>query len=119
MAINFRLSYLNGSEFTDLFQKTSIKEIKETNQLLKPIEIQVEIPATNDLTQVIQILTTTEMEEAWVEMNLIGNTTQEKIDYNTITQFQIQSNQLIITRLGNKPTNQIQVNLLFYTQGVY
>lgn len=117
-AIGFRLSYLNGYDFIDLFPKTSIEGISGTEQMLKINSLQLTIPATTDMTQIIPITTENNMEKTWVEMNLIGTTEQEKNDYATITQFEIQPNQLIITRLGSMPTGQIQVNLLFYMQGV-
>lgn len=118
MATNFRLAYLNGTEFTDLFPRTSIGGITDAVQALRFASLQVTIPATTDMTQTITITTEAGMEDAWVEMNLVGDTDQEKADYATITQFEIQPNQLIITRLGSMPTGQIQVNLLFYMQGV-
>lgn len=118
MATNFRLAYLNGTEFTDLFPRTSIGGITDAVQALRFATVQTTIPATTDMTQTITITTETGMEDAWVEMNLVGDTDQEKADYATITQFEIQPNQLIITRLGSMPTGQIQVNLLFYMQGV-
>lgn len=118
MATNFRLAYLNGTEFTDLFPKTSISGITDAVQALQFASLQVTIPATTDMTQTIAITTEAGMEDAWVEMGLIGDTEQEKTDYSTITQYEVQPNQLIITRLGSMPTGQIQVNLLFYMQGV-
>lgn len=118
MATNFRLAYLNGTEFTDLFPRTSISGITDAVQALRFATVQATIPATTDMTQTITITTETGMEDAWVEMNLIGDTEQEKADYATITQFEIQPNQLIITRLGSMPSDEIQVNLLFYMQGV-
>lgn len=117
-AIGFRLSYLNGFNFIDLFPKTSIEGISGTEQMLKINSLQLTIPATTDMTQIIPITTENNIEKTWVEMNLIGTTEQEKKDYATITQFEIQSNQLIITRLGSMPVDQIQVNLLFYMKGV-
>lgn len=118
MATNFRLAYLNGTEFTDLFPRASIGGITDAVKALRFASLQVTIPATTDMTQTITITTEAGMEDAWVEMNLVGDTEQEKADYATITQFEIQPNQLIITRIGSMPTGQIQVNLLFYMQGV-
>lgn len=118
MATNFRLVYLNGTEFTDLFPRTSIGGITDAVKALRFASLQVTIPATTDMTQTITITTEAGMEDAWVEMNLVGDTEQEKADYSTITQYEVQPNQLIITRLGSMPTGQIQVNLLFYMQGV-
>lgn len=118
MATNFRLAYLNGTEFTDLFPRTSIGGITDAVKALRFASLQVTIPATTDMTQTITITTEAGMEDAWVEMNLVGDTEQEKADYATITQFEIRPNQLIITRIGSMPTGQIQVNLLFYMQGV-
>lgn len=118
MATNFRLAYLNGTEFVDLFPKTSIGGITDATKALKFVTIQTTIPATTDMTQTITISTQTGMENAWVEMRLIGNSQQEIDDYATITQYEIQPNQLIITRLGSMPVGEIQVNLIFYMQGV-
>lgn len=118
MATNFRLAYLNGTEFVDLFPKTSIGGITDATQALKFVTIQATIPATTDTTQTITITTQNGMEDAWVEMRLIGNSQQEIDDYATITQYEIQPNQLIIKRLCSMPVGEIQVNLIFYMQGV-
>ena len=115
--INFRLSYLNGLNFIDLFPKTSLNAIVDEGSLLQISVLPVTIPATTENVQTINLDLTDGMEDAWVEMYLSGNTVQNQEDYSTITQYQIQNNQLIITRLNNKPVGQIQVNLVFYLNG--
>lgn len=117
MDVNFRLSYLSNNGFVDLFPKTNTLGIIDAEQSLIFASTSVQIPAYSGQTQTIPLSISQDVEGSWVEMVLIGDTDQEKKDYSTITQFQVENNQLIITRLNQMPTNSIEVNLLFYIKG--
>lgn len=120
MAVNFRLSYNNGFEFVDLFPKSNISAINNNENLLKYSFIDVTIPAptSQDVTQTVSITTTPQQVSAPVYMLLTSTGDQAKADYSTIDQYQIATNQLIITRLYNWPQNSIDVTLIFEEAGV-
>lgn len=116
---DFRLSYLNGSDFVDLFPKTSMESLIDGDNILSFIVIPVTIPVTIENIQTIPLVTSeTNLEDFWVDMYLMGNTEADKIAYATITQYEIKQNELIITRLNKSPVSEIQVQLIFYKQGV-
>lgn len=117
MDVNFRLSYLSNNGFVGLFPKTNTLGIVDAGPSLSFALTSIEIPAYSGQTQTISLSIPQDIEGSWVEMVLIGDTDQEKKDYSTITQFQVENNQLIITRLNQMPTNSIEVNLLFYIKG--
>ena len=120
MAINFRLNYNNGVEYADLFFKTSLENIIEIGNCLHYSTLQLEIPsvAANTITQTIPITISSSQENCAVAMFLLDDTTQAQSDYATISQFEIQNNQLIITRLYNWPTDSVNVLLLFKEGGM-
>lgn len=112
--VDFRLSYKNNTEYVDLFPRTSMEGIIGAEQAFKKVSLDVTIPASQDTTQTIQITTDAKMPDSIVEMYLVTTGEQAEQDYATIDQYEIQTNQMIITRLGNKPTGSIDVVLLFY-----
>lgn len=116
MALNFRLAYKKGYDYTDLFPATSLNAIIDSSTGIKYSTIDVTIPQTNEETQNITITTTPEQVNAGVRMflNTVGEQAQN--DYNTITQYFVTTNQLTITRLNDKPTGSIDVTLLFIEQ---
>lgn len=116
MAVNFRLSYRSGLTYTDLFPTTNIEAVIDSNFLrYSSIEgVSIPVPSGNPTTQTIDIQTTAAQVASNVRMELA---TGEQDDYNTIVQFEIQTNQLILTRLYEWPTNAITVNLIFEERG--
>lgn len=118
MPTNFRLAYTNGIEYTDLFPSTSINGIVDANNVFEIVTLDVTIPApsTTTLTQTVTITTTQEMTDADFNMVLLSTGDQAQADYSTITQVEITTNQLNITRLYDMPTNSIDVRLIFFEQ---
>lgn len=114
MSINVRLAYNQGSEYIDLFPRTSIDNIVDIENTIKFSSLIVNIPVIEDnITQIIPLNLTPQQNTALVDMVLISNDKQSKDSFNTITQFQIDNNQLIITRLYGFPTKDIEVQLYF------
>lgn len=120
MAINFRLAYNSGLEIVDLFPNSNMSAIQGINNIMKYSTIDVTIPAptSQDTTQTISISTTTSQVNAPVSMILTSTGTQAEIDYATITQYEVNMNQLIITRLYTWPEDSINVTLIFEEAGV-
>lgn len=117
MAQNFRLSYQKDGGFTELFPRTSISGIIDESQgtnYLGFTFLPVTIPVATGITQSITIATTPEMLNSWVEMYLNDNSDDKQIAYNTLTQFEVKENELVITRLGDMPDTEIEVTLVFY-----
>lgn len=114
MSINFRLAYRNPVEYVDLFPKINIKDIEglENNCILNFIE--VDIPVFNDIIQNISIDINEDLINKNVEMYLISGSQD---DYETITQFQIVKNAIILTRIYDYPKNSVKVALVFYNTG--
>lgn len=118
MAVNFRLAYNAGNEFVDLFPRTNMEAI-QTNNTLKYSTINVTIPNPNstNITQSITITPSTTQVNSNVYMLLNSTGSQAQQDYATITQYQVTENALIITRLYNQPSGDIEVTLLFEEGG--
>lgn len=119
MAVNFRLAYNNGLDYTDLFPKTNFQGVSGAENILSYETMTVTIPAIAEgtTTQTIDITTTEEQVNALVDMylNTTGGTSEN--DYASITQYQVLTNQLVITRLYTCPTNDIEVTLVFKIKG--
>ena len=109
----FRLAYNDGFQYVDLFPKTNIDSIEGKNKLLKYTTVTVDIPVTSDTTQSIPVTLTPTQLTAPFYMELLTNTPQGSADYSTIDQVEVKDNMLVITRLSNMPTGQIQVKLTF------
>lgn len=120
MAVNFRLAYNNGTKYVDLFPKTSADAIVGVDNALEYTTIDVTIPAVASGTtqQTVTITTTPTQVAAPVDMVLTSTGSQALSDYGTITQFEVQTNALVITRLYSWPTDSIQVTLYFKEGGV-
>lgn len=120
MAINFRLAYNSGLEIVDLFPNSNISAIQGIDNIMKYSTIDVTIPAptSQDTTQIISISTTVSQVNAPVSMILTSTGTQAEIDYATITQYEVNTNQLTITRLYTWPEDSINVTLIFEEAGV-
>lgn len=117
MAIQVRISYKDGAGYTDMALRSSMQAIIDADDVYKKVFLTVDIPASQDLTQTISITTDNKMAESAVDMFLNTTGEQAQSDYNTISQFQVLDNQLVITRLGDKPTGSINVTLIFYEKG--
>lgn len=111
MAVNFRLAYTNGIQYTDLFPKTTVDAITATNIFYTT---QLVVPATTDMVQTIPVETSDEMLQSVFRVYLVSTGTQAEQDYSTITQAQIVSGGLEITRLYDKPQDSITIQLVFY-----
>ena len=117
MPTNFRLAYnSDGLNYVDLFPKTSMDAIIGADNTYEVTELQVTIPVpdTSILNQTITISTTPKMVSSLFRMYLVSTGNQAQNDYNTITQAQVQTNQLIITRAYDMPINSIIVMLVFF-----
>lgn len=121
MPTNFRLAYnSDGLNYTDLFPRTSMSAIIDGGNAYQITALDVDIPVPSDssITQTIAITTTQEMVDAVFRMYLISTGDQAEEDYATITQAEVQENQLVITRLYNMPSDEIAVRLLFFEKGM-
>ena len=119
MPTNFRLAYnSDGLNYVDLFPKTSTDAIIGADNIYEITQLQVDIPAptSSTTTQTISITTTPQMVAAPFRMYLVSTGEQAKSDYSTITQAQVQENELLITRLYNMPADTITVELVFFEQ---
>lgn len=119
MPTNFRLAYnSDGLNYVDLFPKTSTGAIIGADNIYEIVELQVDIPAptSSTTTQTIAITTTPQMVAAPFRMYLVSTGEQAESDYSTITQAQVQTNQLVITRLYNMPEEDVTVSLVFFEQ---
>ena len=118
MATNFRLAYKFGNDYADLFLRTSIGSVIDSENSLEFVQIPITIPATSDVIQTIPFAGHGDLSNFWVEIRLKSSGGTSVPDYSTITQFEVKANQLVVTRLNEKPVNPIDVELLFYKQGV-
>lgn len=118
MPTNFRLAYTNGIEYIDLFPSTSVHGITDANNVFEIVTLDVTIPAptSQTLTQSIAITTTQEMEDTNFNVILLSTGTQAESDYTTISQMQVNTNELVVTRLYNMPVDSIDVRLVFFEQ---
>lgn len=119
MPTNFRLAYnSDGLNYIDLFPRTTTGAIIGADNIYEITQLQVDIPApsTSTLTQSVAISTTPQMVSAPFRMYLVSTGEQAESDYSTITQVQVQENELIVTRLYNMPTDTITVGLVFFEQ---
>lgn len=119
MPTNFRLAYnSDGLNYIDLFPRTTTGAIIGADNTYEITQLQVDIPApsTSTLTQSVAISTTTQMVSSPFRMYLVSTGEQAESDYSTITQVQVQENELIVTRLYNMPVDTITVELVFFEQ---
>lgn len=119
MATNFRLAYTNGIEYIDLFPKTSATAIADAQNIYKIVGVVVTIPAPTSptLTQTVALSTTPAMVASPFRVYLPSSSTQAKSDYATIDQVEVRDNQLVVTRLGDMPVEEIDVVLAFFLIG--
>lgn len=119
MPTNFRLAYnSDGLNYVDLFPKTSTDAIIGADNIYEITQLQVDIPApsVSTLTQSIAISTTAQMVSSPFRMYLLTTGEQAESDYSTISQIEIQNNELLVTRLYNMPIGTITVELVFFEQ---
>lgn len=120
MALNFRLAYNRGLDIVDLFPASSMDAVDGNEYVMQYSTIDVTIPAptSQDVTQTISITTTPKQVAAPVYMFLTSTGEQAEAGYFTINQYQVTTNQLIITRLYGWPQDSINVTLVFEEAGV-
>lgn len=111
MALDFRLAYRSPTEYVDLFPKVNITDIDGMENTYVKNIINVEIPAVSTLTQNINITASAELANKNIDMYLVSGSQE---DYSTITQYQVNENELILTRLYTYPNDTINVALIFY-----
>lgn len=119
MALNFRMAYTDSIRYIDLFPDTTFEAITDKGDNLYQITVlPVTIPAVSATTQNITIIADSDLADSMVNMYLVSTSEQAQEDYNTITQFSVNVNQLTITRLYEYPAGSIDVNLVFYKKVV-
>ena len=120
MAINFRLEYTNGIEFIDLFPASSVYGIFGGANINNTLVTLVTIPPPGGVapsTQNVAITTNdNRMLTCPFEVVLLSTGAQAEYDYGTISQMQVTTNTLTITRLYTMPVATIQVALVFNLQ---
>lgn len=118
MATNFRLAYTNGIEYIDLFPKTSATAIADAQNIynIKEVDVTIPVPTSPTLTQMIALSTTPAMVVAPFRV-VFHPWNEEDQSYATINQIEVRDNQLVVTRLGDMPTVDIPVTLIFFEAG--
>lgn len=118
MAIDVRLTYQQSQRnYVDLFPHTLVSAIADVNTEFQKVPLVVTIPPSEELTQTIAITTDAKMPNSNFDVYLNTTGDQAKVDYSTISQLEVQANQLIVTRIYEKPTGTIEVTLVFYEKG--
>ena len=117
MAIDVRPSFKSGVEYVDMFLHTSVSAIDDLHTEFKKVSMVVTIPASQELTQIISIVTDERMPNSSFDVFLNSTGDEAEYDFSTITQMEVQANQLIVTRLYSKPKGTIDVTLIFYEKG--
>lgn len=117
MALNFRFAYNQGFEYVDLFPSTSVAAIKEGSIVSRQSVVNVTIPAVSDYTQTISLSLTQEQIDSMVYMQLIDLSENDQYNYDSISQYQVTEDGLVINRLYYYPTDSIQVALIFVENG--
>lgn len=116
MSTDFRLEYTNGIEFIDLFPKTGVNCITDGTNISNNSVLTVTIPKPSGSapnTQNVTITTTAAQVAAPFEVVLLSTGAQAEQDFGTISQMQVTTNRLTITRLYTMPAGSIQVALVF------
>lgn len=111
--MNFTLQYLNQNlNYSQLFPQLTQENILDTNVLKIDSEI-VTVPATNQNIQTILLNSTLANENSVFFIYL--NSGEEFInDFKTIDQCSISNHVLTLTRLNNFPTNEINIQIVYY-----
>ena len=109
MAENFVFEVREQIGYTELLPSTTVDNLVDT---YTKVTFNVMIPATDENTQIISVPNiTSEMAQMPFEIYLLSGAEE---DYGTLTQVEIQEEQLIIKRLYKIPLNEISVVLLIY-----
>ena len=114
MPTNFRLSYNTGSEYIDMFFKSKTDALVDIENVYQIVTVDVTIPATTSNVQDVTLATDDKMANSAVRMILKSTGKQAEYDYSTITQFQVNTGKLTITRLYTMPKEAIEVTLIFF-----
>lgn len=113
--IKFRLSKKDTDDYLDLFPRTSANAIVNDSNIRGKYILEIDIPATTDTVQTINVQTTSQIVDAPFEVHFVSG---DKNDYNTISQIQVKENLVEIIRLHNMPQGAIKIVLVFYAMGV-
>ena len=118
MPQNFRLMVNGPSEYIDLFPVTDANSILINGDLYRTSTSKINIPIPDDYIQEISITTSVKEENAPFDVYLVPKgdeiTFEEKNAYSTISQIKVTPGKLVITRLNNLPTTDIDISLVFY-----
>lgn len=117
MAIDMRPSYKSGVGYVDMFLHTLVPAIDDLHTEFKKVSMNVTIPASANVTQTIAITTDERMPDSSFDVFLTSTGDDAEYNFSTITQVEVKTNQLIVTRLYSKPTGSIDVTLVFYEKG--
>ena len=120
--MNVRMAYKSDdTTFTDLFPRSTMSAISDAgNNVLSysTMNVTIPVPSSSETnTQIININPTGHQSTSIFYVELTSTGDQALSDYSTITQMEIQGNQLIITRLYAVPTQSINVQLIFKEGG--
>lgn len=121
MALNFQPRYkASEEEYAELNYATNVSSVLGTEDVYQIVtqNLNIPVPSGNNITQTLSFLTDSKMPESKVEMYLTTAGNEAQLAYNTITQFEVRTNQVIITRLGEMPQTAIDVTLVFYEKRV-
>lgn len=121
MALNFQPRYkASEEEYAELNYATNVSSVLGTENVYQIVtqNLNIPVPSGNNITQTLSFLTDSKMPESKVEMYLATAGNEAQLAYNTITQFEVRTNQVIITRLGEMPQTAINVTLVFYEKRV-
>lgn len=117
MAVNFRLAYNQGFEYVDLFPSTVVSAVTEGNVASRQSIINITIPPINNYIQTIPLSLTQKQLNSNVYMQLINLGENDQYNYDSISQYQITENGLVINRLYYYPNDSVQVALIFVENG--
>lgn len=121
MALNFQPRYkASEEEYAELNYATNVSSVLGTEDVYQIVtqNLNIPVPSGSNITQTLSFLTDSKMPESKVEMYLTTAGNEAQLAYNTITQFEVRTNQVIITRLGKMPQTAINVTLVFYEKRV-
>lgn len=121
MALNFQPRYkASEEEYAELNYATNVSSVLGTENVYQIVtqNLNIPVPSGSNITQTLSFLTDSKMPESKVEMYLATAGNEAQLAYNTITQFEVRTNQVIITRLGEMPQTAIDVTLVFYEKRV-
>ena len=120
MAVTFRFAYNGGINYIDSFPKTNVQGIADNENLLtySSLNVTIPVPTQVETRQIISVTTTEAQVAAPFVVYLMTQGEQARYDYDSISQIQVEENQVIITRLHYQPQQEIQILIVFSEGGV-